>query len=688
MPAEVQGHADQQLCKRQLKAGATQPAGSGHSTCRKAQFAGTLASIYIGMSLSGVAKDIYLEKLGAHPIAMGVIFFVVSVWAALNEVISGRLQEMEALRRWFPVETWGRKAPWLFTHTFVLALAVGMLFIPPTNYIILHAWFFVASVLLFWAMSTSLIAFESARQEIYPYNEERSQVEVFCKLGCIVGIGYSSLPLLILAAQASFFIRAVSSALFVVGVLVFGLQAKPVWLEAKSCNDHGRRKTSPMSDFRDCWKNVAFRYLLAVRFFDGLYQGLQATNLLYYLTYILQLHGFERSGWVMLVGSCNVVADVSTAVLVGRLMGERRNSFRIQGWVMWMRMLNIVLTVVLLAVPVVLDGAGPFDKESSALSFSRLVFLVWTTFNRVCQSPFSIWRVGAQCWIVDEDIHGADGARREAAFIGVASAAQNFARAVAAAIVFLGYGIVGLQPLNCEALCDTEGLVDECVDECMTRSILSQPDTLRWYVRLLFIAGLTMCEVLIVHFTRKFPIKGIRLAKLYNNQALAQGEQIDSGAACDQMLKLRLEVLPTLRDVAGALPGRSIAVMDDDASASVAHIERMLARDKKSGKQQVSASVVFGPLLDSLREGGMPAPVARSEVKLTTPLEIEPLRLGRPSEITVPQEHCTSPTPAFPVEMGRCGPYLQPWSLLRRGPCGPSRFQLFCCGAAPCESPK
>ena len=36
-----------------------------------------------------------------------------------RKVISGQLQDRAVLKRCFPLEKWGRKAPWLYTHTFV-----------------------------------------------------------------------------------------------------------------------------------------------------------------------------------------------------------------------------------------------------------------------------------------------------------------------------------------------------------------------------------------------------------------------------------------------------------------------------------------------------------------------------------------------------------------------------------------
>jgi len=527
--------------------------------------------------------------------------------------VSGRLQNKEALRRFFPLERWGRKAPWLLTHVVLLALASGILFIPPQGTFILHAWFLVVSVVLYWAISTCIIAFESCRQEIYPYNEERAEVEVLCKLGCIIGLSYAGIPLLILMAQASMVVRLGASALFVVGVLVWALPAAPVWMEANSVNSEDAPEASLCQDFRDTWGNKAFRHLCIVRLCDGLYQGIQATNMLYYMTYILKLKGAERSGFVVILGACGMVGDMSVAVLVGRAMKNRRNSYRLQAGVIWLRTLNVITTLGLLVLPMFLFGTD-LHSDAGELHTDRLIFLVWTVVNRVCQSPFSFWRVSAQCWIVDEDIHLGDGTRREAAFIGVASAAQNFARAFAAAVSFMGYGFAGLQPLDCEGEC-AESLADSCVDLCMERSIEEQPDALRWYIRLLFLIGLLLCEVIMVMNVAAFPIRGIRLARLYNNQTLAQGGKVECGSAERQLGKLQGESSPSIQQIAKTQHAKSVVVMDSNVDSGIAHVQQLMDAQRKSrlatssrssSGLKISASVIFGDELEALRVAATP----------------------------------------------------------------------------------
>eukprot|EP00930_Biecheleria_cincta_P101500 TRINITY_DN9314_c0_g2_i2.p1 TRINITY_DN9314_c0_g2~~TRINITY_DN9314_c0_g2_i2.p1 ORF type:complete len:640 (+),score=65.70 TRINITY_DN9314_c0_g2_i2:83-2002(+) len=580
--------------------------GSGHSLCRKMRFAGTLSAIYLGLALASPAKDFYLEKLGAHPLVMGVVFFIVSFLSPVNEIISGRLQARGRLARCFPVEKWGRKAPWLLTHVGVLALAAGALYLPPSrDPVVVHVWLY---------------------KEIYPYNEERAGVEFLCKIAVAIGIAVAALPLLVLLSNSAFWLRASASVLFFVCTLCMGLQARDIWIEAKSPNLEGETPPSICRDFKLTWGNWAFRQLVCVRLWEGLYQGLQATNLWYYITYLMQLHGVARSLAVVGIGALNMFADTVVAFFVGRLMDKRENSFKIQTWVITCRTVDAALTVFMGVLPVLIAGAGPHAKGSSGLAVERAFFVVWITVNRALQGPFTFWRVGAQCWVVDEDNHAANGERREAAYISVGSAAQNFTRAFAGAVGFLGYGLAGLAPKDCEMLC--AGSPEEenfnCLDPCMGESIISQPDTLRWYIRLINILGLVISELLLVYHTSAFPIKGVRLMRLYHNQTNAYGGVVDAGSAAGQIRRLSKKLKPGLHDLINAQHSESVVVTGDSPRAGMAHVSNLQAHNVGGS---VSTSVIFSNAVLSM----MDAIPARNDTGKDIPQE-DSLTSKRPSE--------------------------------------------------------
>lgn len=629
---------------------------SGHSLCRKMRFAGTLSAIYLGLALVSPAKDFYLEKLGAHPLVMGVVFFIVSFLSPVNEIISGRLQARGMLDRCFPMKTWGRKAPWLLSHVGVLALAAGALYVPPSrDPIVVHVWFFLVSVLMFWGISTNLIAFESCRQEIYPYNEERAGVEFLCKVSVAVGIAVAALPLLVLLTNSAFWLRASASIFFFVCILGMGLQAKGIWIEAKSLSIEGETPPSICRDFKLTWRNWAFRQLVCVRLWEGLYQGLQATNLWYYITYLMQLHGVARSLAVVGIGALNMIADTTVAFFVGRLMDKRENSFKIQNWVIICRVIDAAMTMLMGLLPVLIAGSGPHAKGSSGLAIERAFFVVWVTVNRALQGPFTFWRVGAQCWVVDEDNHAANGERREAAYISVGSAAQNFTRAFAGAVGFLGYGLAGLAPKDCEMLC--AGSPEEehlnCLDPCMDESIISQPDMLRWYIRLINIVGMVVAELFLVYHTSVFPIKGVRLMRLYHNQTNAYGGTVDSGSAAGQMRRLSRKLKPGLNALVSAQHGESVVVTEDAPSAGMAHVSNLQAYNAGGG---VSTSVIFSNAALSMMEdlpalprgdGASKDIPQEDSLTLRKPVEFPPVGLLRSSGRPATSEAHLKPLPTI-----------------------------------------
>lgn len=360
---------------------------SGHTKCRMFRFSGTLASIFTGLGVVTPAKDYYLEKFGAHPLAMGFLFFIVSFLTPVGEMFSGRLQSREALRAFFPVARWGRKAPWLLTHCIILAIACALMFIPPeANAILLHAWFFVLSVTMFFSCSTMTIAFEAARQEIYPYNEERSSVELFCKISATSGMGISILPMLVLLANAAFILRLMASILWSIGVLVVGMQASSIWLEANSMSKETDEAQSMRSLLKEMWRSPVLWHLCMVRWWEGMYQGIQATNLVYYITYVLQMHGVGRSMFIGMVGVFAVMGEMPSAGFVTRWLKERKFSFQLQHFVIIARCINCVLTLLFLLFPVILFGYKILDDDQDLLVV-RGLFLLWMTATRVFQSP-------------------------------------------------------------------------------------------------------------------------------------------------------------------------------------------------------------------------------------------------------------------------------------------------------------
>jgi len=166
-----------------------------------------------------------------------------------------------------------------------------------------------------------------------------------------------------------------------------------------------------------------------------------------------------------------------------------------------------------------------FAPPSIALTF------VWAVTSRLGLCGFSFWRISAQCWLVDEDCQfGPEpGRRREGIIFGALSMIQNFSGAFLSSAVFIGLGIAGLKTRNCTAVC--EGIEinpsgDDCVETCFANVILSQPDSLRLFVRVVIGFWAPFCELMVAYHSWRFPIKGSRLRKLYNSIRQSRGEDL------------------------------------------------------------------------------------------------------------------------------------------------------------------
>jgi hypothetical protein len=135
--------------------------------------------------------------------------------------------------------------------------------------------------------------------------------------------------------------------------------------------------------------------------------------------------------------------------------------------------------------------------------------------------------MSAQCWLVDEDTqYGPEaGRRREGIIFGATNMIQNFSGAFLSSVVFIGLGIAGLKTKNCTAEC--EGVADnDCADTCFTDVIMTQPESLRLFIRIVIGFWAPFCELMIAYHSWRFPIKGARLRKLCNSIRQSRGEDL------------------------------------------------------------------------------------------------------------------------------------------------------------------
>jgi hypothetical protein len=383
---------------------------------------------------------------------------------------------------------------------------------------VLHAWFIAVVFLANWGVGSMGIAFEAARQEIYPFKEERIVVEGLCKYACMAGGSSGALPFFVLMTDARLQYR-LALLCYIIPMCLISLEAVPVFREAQKAAEVGSWRGT-LQLFREvlpCTRrpNVALRHLMGVMFWRGAYGASIATMLLYYVTYVLKLSSWERlfmGGAAALAGGAS---EIVTSLVFMRVFGEgdgRRDKAgssdrRLLVVVVTFRVLNALSTVLLIGI---------------VTPRLPLLFL-WAITSRIFLAGFTFWLAPARCWVLDEEdvaVAGMEGSGREAKIFGALQCVQSFAGSAFSAVTFLGLALAGLKTSNCEAECETAGTPGgDCVEDCFRGVIDSQPESLRLYVRLVIGALAPLCELLIAFHAYKFPIKGVRLRRLYYNMA-------------------------------------------------------------------------------------------------------------------------------------------------------------------------
>lgn len=507
---------------------------SGQSLFSKARFAGTLSSPFAIMAVIGSAKDIYLEKFGADTVILGILTSILSFYGLLNDCIHGALQDRNYLAWLFPLEKWGRRAPWLLTHLLLGAGASCAIYLPPMSGggqedWLLHTWFFVCTFIGWFGVSSCIMAFEAARQELYPYKEERMVVEGCSKYACMAGGSAGGLPVMLIQANASAWIRLALQA-FILPISLFSLQSLSILRKARALSS-SEKYGSALTILREAFRpngNSAFRHMLLVKWWNGVYGGTTGSLLYYYVTYSMMLTGWERLGLGMAAGLAAGVTETVMNVLMMRLFTTSQSTQDVAG-VMDRRLLMMVTT-------------SRVCNSAATILFMGLLeptpvrFVVWCVTSRMFIGSFSFWRVAAQNWLVDEDTHLGEirGRRRQGTIFGSLAMAQNAGGMLFGNAAFLGLGLAGLRTINCEYECELIGnSTSSCLADCTDSMVKNQPESVRLYIRVLLGLIGPCFELLLAFHTYKMPLKGLRLRRLYNQIALERGEEVCKGAELD-----------------------------------------------------------------------------------------------------------------------------------------------------------
>jgi hypothetical protein len=126
--------------------------------------------------------------------------------------------------------------------------------------------------------------------------------------------------------------------------------------------------------------------------------------------------------------------------------------------------------------------------------------------------------------LVDEDCFS--GGRREGTLFGAISLAQNIAAALCSSMAQINIAAFGFKTRNCEDDCEFfDGEHADCMDVCYREMVAMQPDGFRTYCKLAIGLIAPLCELLVAYHAFTFPIKGMRLRRIYHQTMANNGDE-------------------------------------------------------------------------------------------------------------------------------------------------------------------
>eukprot|EP00931_Biecheleriopsis_adriatica_P004762 TRINITY_DN106391_c0_g1_i1.p1 TRINITY_DN106391_c0_g1~~TRINITY_DN106391_c0_g1_i1.p1 ORF type:complete len:584 (-),score=97.25 TRINITY_DN106391_c0_g1_i1:83-1834(-) len=483
----------------------TQQLTSGQTWFQKLQFASSLVSPMAGGSVLLLCKDLYVLELAADAQLMGIAGTVLAVWAICCQILAGYALERVVLTRWFPWDSWGRRAPWFLTHVLAASIVAAAIYMPPSwDPIVLSIWYLVWGAALSWLLAVIFICFESSRAEIYPTKEERSEVEAVVKITSGIGAGLGILPQLVVSTgvtQISMLLAGVS--LFVVGLI--SLVSVPVLRRARQDYNTELLTGNFFSEWWDLTRLDSFRCLCAYRFFDSTLNTLAINGTVYYLTFVSGKSGEERAFFALVTGGVAGFSALVTMPLWTTFFRKRRPNLNINkvcGLVTASGVLSPVLLLLGFVVPT------PWE------------FMAYFAFQMASITGQTYWRANALCWVIDEDCQAAKGRRREAMFAGCISLVSGIGRALAAGLLLNALAWSGLKVSNCAIECsDRTGEAKAlCREACELKKFEEQDPRVAFCIEVFYVAVIPSLQLVASLLVCMFPIHGERLNLLYARQ--------------------------------------------------------------------------------------------------------------------------------------------------------------------------
>jgi hypothetical protein len=154
---------------------------------------GLIGAYVISYAIGGL-REFFVLVLGMDVKRMSILYGILQAWNVLNEVLISYLMDKEILNRWFSKKYWGRRAPWMVTQiplgfaTIIFAYLFKVMDLVDGEANGIYVLYFVTTFCAYWVASSTFCAWTAAQIELFPYKEERMEVEGISTAVALLGV--------------------------------------------------------------------------------------------------------------------------------------------------------------------------------------------------------------------------------------------------------------------------------------------------------------------------------------------------------------------------------------------------------------------------------------------------------------------------------------------------------------------
>ena len=388
-------------------------------TAKLAYAAPAFALAVVGIPVYVYIPKFYTDVVGINITVLGYLLFSVRIFDAVTDPAIGYISDRTQTR-------FGRRRPYIATGSILVAVAMFLLFNPPTASASLEtAWFGISVYMLFLFWTVVVVPFESLGPEItFDYHERTSLFGL--RDGFLIAgtLAAASSPAAVqwlfnLARDA----QGERAKFFWIAVIYAPLLIGTCWWCVLSIRE---RQTAAEPQRMGFWHglhqvahNRPFVILLVAYTVSAIGNNLPATLILFYVEYVLQS---QLADFFLMLYFLTGIIFLPVWILISRRTGKKA------AWIASMAINTGAFVGVFFL--------GPGD----AAIYGVLVFLSGIGFGATLAIPSAI-----QADVIDYD-ELLTGERREGQYIGLWSISKKFAAAVGIGAGLSALGMAGYTP--------------------------------------------------------------------------------------------------------------------------------------------------------------------------------------------------------------------------------------------------